>query len=526
MRSIRESCFNPALIIGLCFAAATSVVCSCALIPGSKSISPGVGHAKLILRPQVVEDGYKALAALSNYSRANINHLVIRIYFVNSDGSESAIADGAGNQIFADLRGTEFDNSVTFSNLQRQTRYRIRCFAYKAPGESSGDLISTSNSTSFTDVYVQDDDRPTMATLKVRLIDVVFSGEAMTPNVNVTGGDYQRTGNEQIGVGIPRYQVSALAGSTSGYADGLGSVARFTLPFGLAADSAGNVFVADSGNHRVRKVGPDGMVTTVAGSAQGFENGEAAKARFNQPRGIAVDRSGTLYVTDTYNNQIRVIGRDGTVTTLAGNVEPGLVDAAGDAARFNHPTGIAVDETGAVFVADTGNNCIRKIAPDGHVSTVAGSRDGGFHNGLRLEARFNLPAGIAQDRAGNLFIADAGNHAIRKMDRYGVVITFAGNGDFGDDDGQGPLARFDEPQGIAVDSTGTVYVADTNNNYIRRISTNGTVETLAGTGYEGFVNGGAEQSEFAQPVGITLDQIGRLYIADYNNGLIRLIAKR
>ncbi|HWG76325.1 MAG TPA: NHL repeat-containing protein [Steroidobacteraceae bacterium] len=294
-------------------------------------------------------------------------------------------------------------------------------------------------------------------------------------------------GNNLIRKISPTGVVRTLAGSRSqGDADGIGSAASFYYPESVALDSAGNVFVADHDNNQVRKITPAGAVTTLAGSGEkGDADGSGRAATFDGPEGVAVDKSGNVYVADYGNNAIRKITPAGVVTTLAGLGAPGNADGTGSAASFNGPEGVAVDNSGNVYVADYGNNAIRKVTPAGAVTTLAGSGAQGNADGHGRAASFNGPEGVAVDSAGDVYVADYGNNEIRKITPAGVVTTLAGSGAKGAADGTGRAASFDGPEGIAVDSAGNVYVGDEFNNEIRKVSTAGVVTTLAVSGAEG-----------------------------------------
>jgi sugar lactone lactonase YvrE len=253
--------------------------------------------------------------------------------------------------------------------------------------------------------------------------------------------------------------VTTLAGSVgvSGTNDGIGSAAQFNYSTSVAVDGAGNVYVADTSNNTIRKVTPAGVVTTLAGRAGGLSgygsaDGTGSAAQFAFPQGVAVDSAGNVYVADTQNNTIRKITPTGVVTTLAGMAgyeHQGSADGIGSAAQFNWPSGVAVDGAGNVYVADMRNNTIRKVTASGAVTTLAGRvGSSGGADGTGSAARFNNPAGLAVDSVGNVYVADNGNHAIRMVTQAGVVTTIGGN------------AEFVSPGGVAVDGAGNLYVAD------------------------------------------------------------------
>lgn len=337
-----------------------------------------------------------------------------------------------------------------------------------------------------------------------------------------------------LGIGVTdaaAQDFRVLAGaSPAGFDDGTGVNARFNVPVGIAVNSAGTVFVTESQNGTIRAVTPAGVVTTFAGEAGSFGNldGTGTAARFSGPQGAAVDSAGNVYIADTFNSTIRKITPAGVVTTLAGLAgNNGNTDGTGSAARFSSPRGVAVDGAGNVYVGDSNNHTIRMITPGGVVTTVAGlAGNSGNTDGTGNVARFNQPRGIAVDGAGVLYVADTNNHTIRRITAGGVVTTLAGlAGSSGSTNATGSAARFSNPRGVAVDSAGTtVYVADTNNNRIRQVTTpGGVVTTLAGSGASGGYDGTGAGARFNSPEGIALDGGGLVYVADTVSDTIRTI---
>ncbi|MGN4154903.1 NHL repeat-containing protein, partial [Burkholderia gladioli] len=310
------------------------------------------------------------------------------------------------------------------------------------------------------------------------------------------------------------------------------STARFNYPQGVTVDSSGNVYVADTSSATIRKITPGGLVSTLAGvqGVSGYADGAGNSAEFSNPTGIAADSSGNLYVADTGNNVIRKISPAGVVSTLAGSPTgaSGSADGTGSAASFSGPNGIAVDSSGNVYVADTHNSIIRKITSMGEVTTLAGSAGTlGSTDGPGASARFNVPASIAVDSGGNLYVADTNNNTIRKISSTLQVTTLAGSstGAPGSADGVGGAARFNAPSGVAVDSSGYIYVADSSNSTVRKMTPGGTVTTLAGTaGVTGSTDGLGTAAQFNYLFGIAVTGSGYLYVADTYNNAIRIIS--
>ena len=325
--------------------------------------------------------------------------------------------------------------------------------------------------------------------------------------------------------------IATVAGNGAagfGGDNGPATSAHLAYPQDLAVDSAGNLYIADTNNNRIRKVS-NGVIATLAGTATyGFsgDNGLATSAQLNNPYGVAVDPAGNLYIADTFNNRVRKVSNR-VITTVAGD---GTVGFSGDngpatSAQLADPWSVAVDSAGNLYIADYGNNRIRKVS-NGMIATVAGNGTRGSlgDNGPATSAQFYGPAGLAVDSLGNLYIADYGNNRIRKVSN-GVIATVAGGGASLGDNGPATSAQLALPYGIAVDSGGNLYVADWGNNRIRKVS-NGVITTVAGNGTRGFSgdNGLATAAQLANPQGIAVDSAGNLYIADFGNASIRKVS--
>jgi hypothetical protein len=331
--------------------------------------------------------------------------------------------------------------------------------------------------------------------------------------------------------------IAGMAG-VSGANDGTGTNARFYLnvpvgiPYniaGIAVDSATNLYVADTHNYTIRKITPAGVVTTLAGQPgiYGTNDGTGSAARFNFPAGLAVDSGGNVYVADSFSDTIRKITPAGAVTTLAGKPEVyGSGDGTGSSALFNSPCGVVIDSTGNICVADSGNQTIRDVTPAGVVTTLAGlAGSEGATDGTGSTARFAIPLGVGRDGAGNIYVAEYENNTIRKITTAGLVTTLAGaSTSQGSADGTGSTARFSNPFGMAVDASGNVYTADASGTTIRKASPAGVVTTLAGrAGSYGNVNGVGTDARFGYAIDVAVDKLGNVFVADRVNGSIRKV---
>jgi len=307
----------------------------------------------------------------------------------------------------------------------------------------------------------------------------------------------------------------------------------FNNPVGVCFDPAGNLYITDPGNHQIRKIAVNGDVTIFAGSVGGNTDGDLTKATFDTPEGIVMDAAGNLYITDSKEFVVREISAAGQVTTPWGT--PNISTAtnqAGIGYSFGAPYGIAINKNGNIFVADAGSNRIVELGPGGVITAFAGNTAAGDVNGTGTGAEFNLPTGLAFDAAGNMLVTDSYNNKIKKITPAGVVTTYAGSGTAGF--GQGPVpaatATFTSPEDLAIDANGNVFVSDTKNNQIREINTAGIVSTFAGrvpyldgTTLPGDVDGPGLMAQFNTPEGLCFDSSGNLYVADALNNQIRKI---
>lgn len=331
-------------------------------------------------------------------------------------------------------------------------------------------------------------------------------------------------------------EVATLAGSgAAGFANGTGTAAVLSSPVGITANPTGNLYFTDGASSRIRMVTTSGAVSTIAGAGgSSYAEGTGSAALFHWPQALTIGAGGLLYVTDTNNHRIRSVTTGGTTAFVAGGSSAGDIplttgSATGTAALFRVARGIVYSPTAnLLYVSDSENNKIRSVSAAGVSTTLAGQVSGGLVNGTGAAAKFNYPQGLAVDSAGNIIVADTLAHTIRKVTPAGVVSQIAGGGTttFGQAgyvDDNGTAARFNGPMAVTVDSSGVIYVADTGNHRIRKIATNGDVTTVAGNGTAGYQDGYGTASMFNSPRGLAIGSDGRLYVTDTSNNRLRVI---
>ena len=367
----------------------------------------------------------------------------------------------------------------------------------------------------------------------------VISGNTAAFIVSVSGTGpftYQWQFNgTNMGIGI----ITTVAGNGSNYIfsgdGGAATNAALNLPNGIAIDVIGNLFIADQNNNRIRKVSTNGIITTVAGNGtQSFsgDSGSATNAALNYPASVAVDASGNMFIADQNNNRIRKVSTNGIITTVAGCAGTGGYSGDGGVATneaLYGPSGVSVDTNGNLFIADVGNNRIRKVSTNGIITTVAGNGTSRYtgDGGAATNAALNYPSGISVDASGNLFIADKYNQRIRKVNANGIITTIAGNGSysFSGDGGAATNATLFDPENVAVDATGNLFIADCINQRIRKVDTNGIITTIAGNGNPSFSGDGGIATNAAMwgPSAVATDASGNQFIVDSDNNRIRKV---
>jgi sugar lactone lactonase YvrE len=331
------------------------------------------------------------------------------------------------------------------------------------------------------------------------------------------------------------YSIETVAGNgTGGYSSdgGMADTTELNNPWGVAVDKFGNVYIADYSNNRIRKINTAGIISTVAGNGNaGYsaDGGMADTTELNNPTGVAVDSSGNVYIADLNNHRIRKINTGGIISTIAGTGTAGFSGDGGQAtfAKFNYPGGVTVDKRGNIYVCDLQNKRIRKINASGVISTIAGNGTAGYNgDGIQAtSASLQYPQQVAVDDTGNVYIADEFNQRIRKVDTNGIITTVAGTGTSGysGDGGQATSAKLNYPYGVAVDKYGSLYIADNYNQVIRKVNAGGIISRIAGNAVGGYSGDGgpALAAQINSPHGIAVDILGNVYIGDYYNNRVR-----
>lgn len=480
---------------------------SCTLSPTSTR------GATLVLKPQIKY--VSTQGELLPYTKGNIDHLTLQLFTLDAGEISTGITRTVAN--------AQLDNVIVLSNLKSQTTYRVRAYAYTTDNQ----LINSADTNSYIDIILNTDDQPTVGTLNIRLDDRTFAAQgtssiAVIPGTHVYAGalDASQPGFQ----GIVETFVGNIATETI---DATGTAASVRYPFSLTCDATGNIYVMST--YQIRKITPAGVVTTLAGNGTlGYANGDGVAAQFKNSYGLVADRAGNLYVNDSTGFRIRKVTPTGTVTTIAGSGVSGTTDGYGAAAKFNTAYGATLDpEEQHLYVCDWNGGRIRKIHLDdsNYVETIAGNGTLSSIDGIGSGATFNRPQGVVIGPDGMLYIAEGTGRRIRKMNlQTREVTTFAGNGLYTPYlSGIGTSAMLYNPRGITCDQYGYLYVADASGHRIRKISPTGNVTTLAGTGINGLIDGAAQSAQFYTPYGVAVDASGTVYVADYNNHRIRKI---
>ncbi len=364
----------------------------------------------------------------------------------------------------------------------------------------------------------------------------VFPGDSVVFGVRLQGNGpykYQWLHND---TNVPNGIIETVAGNgIAAFAGdgGAGTNASLNVPVGLAMDGAGNLYIADSGTLRVRRLETNGVLVTVAGngtSGNGGDGGPATNASFRSVAGIAVDSLGNLYVADEGDNRVRKVDLNGVIRTVAGNGADGY---GGDGGQATHATltatDVAVDQLGNLYISDTSLHLVRKVGTNGVITTIAGTGSAGFSGdgGPGTNAQLNFPYDLAVDNLGSLLISDRGNERIRKVDANGVIVTIAGNGTsvYGGDGSAALNSGLAFPRGLAADRSGAIYVSEGNRGYIRRISADGIITTAAGNGTRGYSGDGglATNATVGFSLNVALDRWGRLFISDRDSQRVRRV---
>lgn len=465
------------------------------LLAGCATVRPTLGVSGLAIHP-TIQEGRCTQTLVQPYTRNSVQHLLVKLYRLE-DGQEVPVMDGNA-PIQADIPSSDLDKNIRFDKLFWHSTYRIRAFAYRAAGTSSDDLISQ-DASSTVDIIVNDNDLPPTAKLPVQLIDKYFDGQASGSIQLISGGLTTQDPVSQQ----QHWQVSTFAGSpmNPGLVNGIGTGALFQHLQDITCDHLGNLYVVDCLNHAVRKITPSGVVSTLYQGGLLFA------------KGIAIDPDGNSYVVDMWGNCLHKITPQGIRSLLAGG-SMGALDGSGTAAQFNSPSNVAIAPNGYLYVTDSNNHSIRKVTLEGEVTTLAGGGTAGYADGTGTQALFNYPCGITVAPDGNIYVADSMNTAIRKITPEGVVTTLRRYG-------------FGRLADLTSDSQGYLYATDPDFDAIYRIAPDGSLLKIAGgdgyTGLDGFCDGDSQMAQFNDPCGVTVDPQGNIFVSEFGNSTVRKI---
>lgn len=444
--------------------------------------------------------------------------ILVGLIIVGYNGVVSGARDKA---VLSDMDGVEAQVARYATKNSGQLSAVLSWYSADSPN-SNIDFVPTPGN--IVDVSANDKDycirifNPSSTKYKT-LLDAAKKESSTGACTRLAPSDGAIAANPQVNNGV----VTTPAGLSSGYVDATGSAARFSGPYSIDDGPDGNLYITDYGNNRIRKMTPEGVVTTIAGSGTaGYADGSGTAASFRQPIGIAVDSLGNIFIGDSNNHVIRKITPDGTVTTFAGAAGIlGNTNGTGSGARFGFLHDLAIDSYDNIYVADQYNRLIRKVTPTGTVTTLAGSGTSTHADGTGVAASFTNPMYLTVDRNGNVFVSD--NNRLRKVTSVGVVTTLAGDGTVGYADGTGSAARFSGLYGVDVDYSGNVYAADASNGRIRKVTQAGVVTTFAGNGTLSSIDGTTTSASFRYPYGIVVTPSGAIYNIDNSGHRVRKI---
>jgi sugar lactone lactonase YvrE len=499
------------------------------------------GRPMLVLTDVSGANGGSYEVVVSNPSGSITSSIVTLVVLlppaVGTEPQSQAVAIGGNATLSITATGTApFDYQWFFDGapLQNQTNTTLQLSAVAFTNAGAYNVVVTNLYGSATSAVavVSVGLPPAITTQPASQTDLAGSNASFSVAVSGAGPfTYQW---QFDGTNLPNLITTVAGDGIEGYSGdgGPATDAELYSPQGVAVDASGKLFIADTDNYRIRRVRTNGIITTVAGDGiEGYsgDGGLSISAKLSYPSGVAVDASGNLFIADTDNNRIRKVGTNGIITTVAGNGTYGYSGDGGPAAsaELSYLSGVAVDAPGNLFIADTENQRIRKVGTNGIITTVAGNGRVGYSGdgGPATNAELSWPAGVAVDASGNVFFAEQDNNVIRKVETDGIITTVAGNGTPGyfGDGGAAANAELNYPTGVTVDVFGNLFIADSRNNVVREVEHNGIITTVAGDGGYGFFGdgGAATNAAFSGVGGVAVDDLGNLFIADENNQRIR-----